>query len=56
MGALLAQARHAGIRVLAGLTLAGNRAMRSLARKLGFALRPDADPDLLRMERELAGA
>jgi GNAT superfamily N-acetyltransferase len=51
---LLSEARRSGIRAMAGLTLAGNRAMRALARKLGFVLRRDADPDLLRMERELA--
>ncbi|HZM32848.1 MAG TPA: GNAT family N-acetyltransferase [Burkholderiales bacterium] len=53
---LVAQARSAGIQAFAGLTLAGNRAMRALARKLGFALHPDEDPALVRMERELAGA
>jgi acetyltransferase len=56
MTVLVSEARRSGIKVLAGLTLAGNRAMRALAHKLGFALHPDEDPDLLRMERELAGA
>jgi acetyltransferase len=54
VGALLEHAKCSGIARLAGVTHAGNRSMRVLARKLGFALRRDEDPDLLRMERALA--
>jgi len=54
LGLLVSDARRAGVRTLAGLALAGNRAMRALARKLGFALRRDEDPDLVRMECMLA--
>lgn len=54
LGLLVSDARRAGVRALAGLALAGNRAMRALARKLGFALRRDEDPDLVRMECMLA--
>lgn len=50
---LLAHARLAGVRVMGGLTLERNRAMRRLAAKLGFALRPDEDPELVRLERVL---
>lgn len=53
LGLLVSDARRTGVRTLAGLALAGNRAMRALARKLGFALRRDDDPDLVRMERML---
>lgn len=54
LGLLVSDARRAGVRTLAGLALAGNRAMRALARKLGFALRRDEDPELVRMECMLA--
>lgn len=50
IGALLEHAKRSGIERLAGVTHAGNRAMRLLARRLGFGLRPDEDPDLVRME------
>lgn len=53
---LLAHARLAGVRVIGALVLERNRAMRRLAAKLGFALRPDADPELVRLERVLAPA
>jgi acetyltransferase len=53
---LLAHARLSGVRVLGGLTLERNRAMRSLAAKLGFTLRQDEDPALVRLERVLAPA
>ena len=56
LGLLVSDARRAGVRTLAGLALAGNRAMRVLARKLGFELRHDQDPDLVRMERALTPA
>ena len=51
---LIADARRCGIRTLGGLALSGNRAMRTLARKLGAILRPDADPDLIQMQWEIA--
>lgn len=54
LGLLVSDARRAGVRTLAGLALAGNRAMRALARKLGFALLRDEDPELVRMECMLA--
>jgi acetyltransferase len=56
LGVLVFEARRSGIRVLAGLALAGNRAMRAVARNLGFSQRPDEDPDLVRLERHLAPA
>ena len=51
---LLAHAGRAGIARLDGVTRAGNAAMQSLARKLGFRLRRDADPRLVRFERAVA--
>jgi RimJ/RimL family protein N-acetyltransferase len=54
VGALLEHAKRAGIVRLAGVTHTRNRAMRVLARRLGFGVQPDADPDLVRMERALA--
>ena len=54
VAALLRHAERAGIARLEGVTRAGNEAMRRLARKLGFGLRPDADPHLVRFERGLA--
>lgn len=54
IGALLEHAKRSGIARLAGVTHAGNRAMRVLARRLGFGVRPDEDPDLVRMELALA--
>jgi len=54
VGALLEHAKRSGIARLAGVTHARNRAMRLLARRLGFGVQPDADPDLVRMELALA--
>jgi acetyltransferase len=54
VGALLEHAKRSGIARLAGVTHTRNRAMRILARRLGFGVQPDADPDLVRMERALA--
>jgi acetyltransferase len=47
-------ARRSGIDHVAGVTHAGNAAMRALARKLGCGVRRDEDPDLLRLERALS--
>jgi acetyltransferase len=52
--ALLEHAKRSGISRLAGVTHARNRAMRLLARRLGFGVRPDEDPDLVRVELALA--
>lgn len=38
---LLAVARQAGVRQVSGVTMATNAAMKALARKLGFDVRPD---------------
>jgi acetyltransferase len=54
VGALLEHAKRSGIARLAGVTHTRNRAMRILARRLGFGVRPDEDPDLVRMELALA--
>ena len=54
VGALLEHAKRSGIARLAGVTHTRNRAMRILARRLGFGVQPDEDPDLVRMERALA--
>ena len=54
--ALVSHARRGGVRMLGGLTLGRNRAMQSLAAKLGFKLRPDEDPELVKLERVLAPA
>lgn len=54
VGALLEHAKRSGIARLAGVTRAGNRAMRLLARRLGFGVQPDEDPELVRMELALA--
>jgi acetyltransferase len=54
--ALVSHARRRGVRRLGGLTLGRNRAMQSLAAKLGFKLRPDEDPELVKLERQLAPA
>ena len=54
VGALLEHAKRSGIARLAGVTHARNRAMRLLARRLGFGVQPDEDPELVRMERALA--
>jgi len=53
--ALLEHAGRAGVGRVAGITHLNNRPMRALARKLGFAIQGDEDPDLLRLERALAG-
>src|SRR5438045_721244 len=53
--ALLEHAGRAGVGRVAGVTHLNNRPMRALARKLGFAIARDEDPDLLRLERALAG-
>lgn len=54
VGLLIENARRAGVRTLGGVTQQTNRAMRLLAAKLGFVLRRDADPALVRLERGLA--
>lgn len=54
IAALLEHAKRSGVARLAGVTHARNRAMRLLARRLGFGLQPDEDPDLVRMELALA--
>ena len=54
VGALLEHAKRAGIVRFAGVTHTRNRAMRVLARRLGFGVQPDEDPDLVRMELALA--
>jgi acetyltransferase len=54
VGALLEHAKRSGIARLAGVTHTRNRAMRILARRLGFGVRPDEDPDFVRMELALA--
>lgn len=54
VGALLEHAKRSGILRLAGVTHTRNRAMRVLARRLGFGVQPDEDPDLVRMELALA--
>jgi acetyltransferase len=54
VGALLEHAKRSGIARLAGVTHTRNRAMRLLARRLGFGVQPDEDPDLVRMELALA--
>ncbi|HLS87253.1 MAG TPA: GNAT family N-acetyltransferase [Burkholderiales bacterium] len=51
---LLDEARRSGLARLGGVTQADNDPMRLLARRLGFQLRPDPDPRLVRMERALA--
>lgn len=53
---LVFEAQRSGIRMLAGLALAGNRAMRAIARNLGFSQRLDEDPELVRLERHLSPA
>jgi acetyltransferase len=52
---LIRHAGRAGIARLEGVTRAGNAAMQQVAGGLGFALRRDADPRLVRFERPLAG-
>ena len=54
MQVLLDQARRSGIARVGGVTQMDNDPMRLLARKLGFALRRDEDPGLVRMECGLA--
>jgi RimJ/RimL family protein N-acetyltransferase len=54
VGALLEHAKRSGIARLAGVTHTRNRAMRLLARRLGFGVQPDEDPDLVRMELAFA--
>jgi acetyltransferase len=54
VGALLQHAKRSGVARLAGVTHTRNRAMRVLARRLGFGVQPDEDPDLVRMELALA--
>ena len=49
--ALLEHASRAGVERVGGVTRIGNRPMRALARKLGFGITRDEDPELLRMER-----
>ncbi len=50
LGLLKQDAAGAGARVLGGVMLAHNRAMRRLVEKLGFGLRRDPDPTLVRFE------
>jgi acetyltransferase len=52
---LLRHAARAGIAHVVGVTRAGNAAMQGLAGELGFRLRRDADPRLVRFERAAAG-
>ena len=52
--ALLDHAERAGVGRFGGITRIGNQPMRALARKLGFGVKRDEDPDLLRLERALA--
>ena len=52
--ALLEHATRAGVERVGGVTRIGNIQMRALARKLGFGVTRDADPQLVRMERRLA--
>jgi RimJ/RimL family protein N-acetyltransferase len=47
---LLRHAARSGVTRLEGVTRAGNVAMQALARELGFRLRRDADPCLVRFE------
>ena len=54
--ALLEHAGRAGVERVGGVTRIGNRSMRALARKLGFGITRDEDPELLRMELPLAAA
>lgn len=49
--ALLEHAGRAGVERVGGVTRIGNRPMRALARKLGFDIARDEDPELLRMQR-----
>jgi GNAT superfamily N-acetyltransferase len=52
---LLSAARAAGVTTMSGITLAENRAMVALARKLGFAARrEDGDATLIRLELRLS--
>lgn len=52
--ALIEHAGRAGVERVGGVTRIGNIQMRALARKLGFGIKRDEDPALLRMERALA--
>jgi len=55
LGRLLDAARAAGVRIFSGITLAENRGMVALARRLGFTVRrEDGDATLLRLELPLA--
>jgi acetyltransferase len=53
MAELLEHAHRAGIQAFNGVTLLENSRMRRLARKLGFAIKRDDDPELVRMQRWL---
>ncbi|HYX64787.1 MAG TPA: GNAT family N-acetyltransferase [Burkholderiales bacterium] len=48
---LVRHAARAGVARLEGVTRVGNAAMQRLASELGFRLRRDADPRLMRFER-----
>ena len=50
---LLSYAAWTGIVAIHGFVTAANQPMLALASKLGFAFEPDADPDLVRIEKPL---
>lgn len=56
LGGLIDHARRAGISNLNGVALSDNGRMRRLASRLGFALKPDDDPQLVRMQRWLGAS
>jgi acetyltransferase len=53
---LLAHAAKTGIAAAQGLVMAANVPMLALASKLGFAFEDDADPGLIRVEKQLGHA
>lgn len=53
---LVAHAEQRGLASLFGVVRAGNRAMLRLARRLGFDVARDEDPDLMRVQRGLSHA
>ncbi len=56
LGELVRAARDAGVRTLSSITLAENRGMVALARRLGFTVRRElGDATLLRVELPLSG-
>jgi acetyltransferase len=54
LGLLKREAARSGARVLGGLMLSQNNAMRRLAQKLGLGFARDGDPALVRMSAALA--